>query len=147
MYFHKWNFHKAVWQQNISTDNTRHSKHLHFRKMSQLVHSSSSPTVPHSNCRAGRSSRLTWRSGQWAGGSVGFSSLRALYPPGKPEAPKMSYMFFSSNTGTNSVLKTAFQILWSLQWITQAEGAPPLAGEVPRQGYPGSLGSGSRGLL
>lgn len=47
----------------------------------------------------------------------------------------------------NSVLKTSSQILWWLQWITQAEGGPPLQGEVSRQGYPGSPGSGSRALL
>lgn len=100
---------------SLTTDNIGQSKHLHFRKMSQLVHSSSSPRVAHSDCRAGRSSRLTWRNGQGAGGSAGFSSLRAPYLPGEPEAPKMSYMFFSSNTATNGVLKTASQILWWLQ--------------------------------
>lgn len=59
----------------------------------------------------------------------------------------MSFMFFPSNIGTNSVVKTASQILWWLQWTSQAEGGPPLPGEVSRQGYPGSLGSASRVLL
>lgn len=102
MYFHRWDFHKAQPNGRTSLQTTLGIANTCIsEKWASWFSEASSPTVADSNCRAGRSSWPTWKNGQGAGGSAGFSWLRAPYPPGKPGAPKTSYMFFSSNTGKN----------------------------------------------
>lgn len=107
MYFHRWDFHKAQPNGRTSLQTTLGIANTCIsEKWASWFSEASSPTAADSNCRAGRSSWPTWRNGQGPGGSAGFSWLRAPYPPGKPGAPKTSYMFFSSNTGKNSFLKS-----------------------------------------
>lgn len=147
MYFHKWDFHKAQSGSRASLQTTLGMASTCIsEKWASWFPQASSPTVAHSSCRAGRSSWPTWKewSESWGQGRL-FLAKGPISTWEARSSKNELHVLFQPHSKSDP--KTASQILWSLQWITQVEGGPPLQGEVSRQGYPGSLGSGSWVLL
>lgn len=139
--------HGTVWQQNISTDNIWHSKHLHFKKMTSWFTQVSvlqwlPPTAEQEGAddpQEGMVRELGAEQGFLAKGSS--STWESRSP--QNELHVLFQQYWNKQCSQNG-----FPFLWSLQWITlKAEDGSLLWGEVSRQGYPGTLGSGSRVLL
>lgn len=117
MYFHKWDFHKAQSDSRTSLQ-TALGIELHFKKWaSWFTQVPVLQRLPPAAEQEGAAGPHEGWSGRW--GQYRVFLAKGSLSTWETRSPKKSYMFFSSNTGTNSLLKTASQILWSLQWITR----------------------------